>query len=371
MLSNMRIKKITHEIIQLPLIHELSHARKKFKKSESLFFLVELDGVFGVGECAPRPYVSGETIASAAFLFEDFLKKKITGFSFRTIEEFDYYLDELISGNLALKAGIEIAVLDALGKIKNLPIYKLIFKKAARRIFQINGGVPFLASVKESLSLIQRFYEKGVRDFKLKVTKDLINNLFRVKYLRKEFPDIRIRIDANGCWSFDEALKNLSKIERYKVSIVEEPLVGGDLYLLKRLKEKINMQIMVDESLVNFSDAIALIELKACDWFNLRLSKNGGFLKTKNILELANQYEIKTQIGAHFGESDILEAAKRHFAFGAKHLDSFEGGTIMLLQEHITEPSLTYKDDLRAEIESIDKQGLGVDLKQKHLKSFI
>ncbi|MFH1840771.1 MAG: enolase C-terminal domain-like protein, partial [Candidatus Shapirobacteria bacterium] len=123
-------------------------------------------------------------------------------------------------------------------------------------------------------------------------------------------------------------------------------------------------------SLVTISDALALIELKACSWFNIRLSKNGGFLKSKKIFELGKKAGIKVQIGGHFGESDILEAARRHFAFGAPKIDSFEGGTVTFFQEHVTQPSLSFKDNLLARIESVNAPGLGINLKNKYLKSF-
>lgn len=366
----MRIKKVTYQIIQLPLLHELSHSQKIFKKSEGLLFMVEIDGVFGVGECAPRAYVTGETIESVAFLFQSFVKKRLTSFSFTKIDEVEAYLDGLINGNYALKAGIEIALLDALGKMKNLPIYKLLFKKEARRLFRINGGAPFLGTKQETAVFIKRFYNQGVKIFKFKVGKDIKNDLARLQYLRKQFPDIRIRIDVNGVWDLERALQNLSKMKKYNIDIVEEPVGRRDFSQLKHLKERINIPIMVDESLVSISDAITLASLKACSWFNIRLSKNGGFLKANKILEIAKKAEIKTQIGAHFGEGDVLDAAKRHFAFGVKNLDSFEGGTVSLLKEHITTLPLSYNDDLAARIDTINKPGLGISLKQKYLDKF-
>ena len=160
-------------------------------------------------------------------------------------------------------------------------------------------------------------------------------------------------------------------MEKYNIYLVEEPLASRDFYQLKSLKEKVNMPIMVDESLVSLSDAIALINLNACSWFNIRISKNGGFLKAKRILDLADQAGVKTQIGAHFGESDILESAKRHFAFGAKKLTSFEGGTINLLKEHTSITPLGYDDDLTAKIDTIDGLGLGIELKKKYFNNFI
>lgn len=366
----MKIQKLSSQIIRIPLTQPLSHSRKSFKKSESLLFLVKVDGVNGMGECAPRPYVTGETIESAILLFNSLLRNQLVDFSFKTLEEVEEYLDSLIADNNALKAGIGIAIWDAVGKLTQTPIYKRLFTKSTRKAFRINGGVPFFAPRRKTMAWVKRFYSQGVRDFKVKVGKDMTEDLNRLGYLRKEFPDIRLRIDANAAWGLKEAVKNLSKMEKYKIYYVEEPIKSRNFRDLRLLKKSIKIPIMVDESLVSISDALALIELKACSWFNVRLSKNGGFLKSKKLLELGKQAGIEVQIGSHFGESDILEAARRHFAFGAPEIDSFEGGTVMLFKEHVTQPPLSFSDDLLARIDSIDAPGLGVNLKEKYLRGF-
>lgn len=366
----MKIRKAFHQIIKIPLIHPINHSRRTFKTSESLLFLVEIDNIYGVGECAPRPYVTGETLETAVLFFESFLKKHLIGFSFENLNEIEEYLDSLMKGNMAVRAGIEIAILDALGKILNKPIYEILFSHPARESFQINGGIPFFTSKSKTLALMKQFYSHGVKNFKIKVGKNIKEDLYRLSYLREEFPDIKLRIDANGAWSLEEAIEYLSKMEKYQIYLVEDPLKSDDFRDLKTLKENSKILIMVDESLVTINDALALIKLNACSWFNIRLSKNGGFLKSKKILELGKEFGTKIQIGSHFGESDILEAARRHFAVGAPDIDAFEGGTIMLFQEHITEEPLNFNNDLVARIDSINNPGLGVNLKEKYLNYF-
>lgn len=366
----MKIQKAFCQTIKVPLTQPLAHSRRSFRTSESLFFLVEIDKVSGVGECAPRSYVTGETIESAILIFNSLLKNRLVNFSFETLEEVEEYLDSLIADNNALKAGIEIAIMDAVGKLMGKPVYKQLFSKSARGVFRINGGAPFFASKRKTLAWVKRFYNRGVRIFKIKVGKDIKEDLFRLHYLREEFPDIQLRVDANGAWGLRQAIKSLSKMEQYKIYLVEEPLASRDPRKLRKLREKISIPIMADESLVTLADALALIELRACSWFNIRLSKNGGFLKSKKILELGKQAGIKIQIGSHFGESGVLEAARRHFAFGAPGINSFEGGTIMLFKEQVTREHLGFDDDLLANIDSINRPGLGVSLKEKYLKNF-
>jgi len=66
--------------------------------------------------------------------------------------------------------------------------------------------------------------------------------------------------------------------------------------------------VMADESLVTLEQARQLIDLGACDHFNIRLSKNGGITASLAIAKLAHEAGIKIQVGAQVGETGILSA---------------------------------------------------------------
>jgi muconate cycloisomerase len=78
-----------------------------------------------------------------------------------------------------------------------------------------------------------------------------------------------------------------------------------------------------------------LIELGACDCFNIRLSKNGGISGSLAIAKLAHEAGIKIQVGAQVGETGILSAAGRTFAAHLPALEFAEGsfGTWLLVED--------------------------------------
>jgi muconate cycloisomerase len=92
---------------------------------------------------------------------------------------------------------------------------------------------------------------------------------------------------------------------------------------------------MADESLVTIEQARELIDRRACDYFNIRLSKNGGVTGSLAIAKLAHDNGMKIQVGAQVGETAILSAAGRTFAAHLPALAFAEGsfGTWLLSED--------------------------------------
>jgi muconate cycloisomerase len=83
-----------------------------------------------------------------------------------------------------------------------------------------------------------------------------------------------------------------------------------------------------------------LIHLKACQMFNLRLSKMGGITTAMRIKKAAAAAGIRCQLGCHVGETSILAAAGRHFALTQGPLAYVEGSfaPFLLTRDPVAEP---------------------------------
>src|SRR5206468_5940835 len=57
---------------------------------------------------------------------------------------------------------------------------------------------------------------------------------------------------------------------------IEQPVGANDFEGLRRIRNETGIPVMADESLVTIEQARRLIELRACDFFNIRISKCGG-----------------------------------------------------------------------------------------------
>ena len=127
-------------------------------------------------------------------------------------------------------------------------------------------------------------------------------------------------------------------------------------------------EVIADESLVSLEDARALIELRACHVFNVRISKCGGLLGAGRIRDLGREAGINTMLGAHVGETAILAAAGRHFAARTQPLRFAEGsyGKILL------EADVSDEMDLGpgGTGEAISRNGLGLDVDLERIAAY-
>ena len=92
-------------------------------------------------------------------------------------------------------------------------------------------------------------------------------------------------------------------LERYRLACIEQPVAGGDVDGLIRVKQECGISVMADESLVTRDQAINLAARKACDLFNVRISKCGGIVRSLDIAAIARSHGIRVQVGALVGET--------------------------------------------------------------------
>jgi muconate cycloisomerase len=110
-----------------------------------------------------------------------------------------------------------------------------------------------------------------------------------------------------------------------------------------------------------------LVDVGACDFFNIRLSKNAGISGSMAIAQLARQAGVKIQVGAQVGETGILSAAGRTFAAHLPALAFAEGsfGT-WLLAEDVTFENVAFGYGGRAPL--LKTRGLSVTVKEDALE---
>jgi muconate cycloisomerase len=219
------------------------------------------------------------------------------------------------------------------------------------------------------LAKIKEFYYKykllEYESVKVLLSEGESDNIKRVHLIRSLFGDrVKIRIEANGKWSVEQALSHIEGLKRFNISGVEQPVAAGDIEGLQEIRRRTGIPVIVDESLCNLSDAKKLIEAKACDIINIKISKCGGLLKSKEIRDFAESKNIPCQVGAHVGETDILDKAGRYFAMTTRNLFCFEGFSYLLFED-------SKEEDFRKRSSGKDtslNSGLGVDLAKQKLK---
>ena len=307
-------------------------------QSESVILELGFDnGMFSHGESAPRAYVTGETLSSVEGAIRDSFAPLLLNREIRKIKDIEMILKELedqclqSTRRLCLSAlgAVDIALLDGLGKLERRPISSylgpLLNSPAAYSV-----SVPLLPA-EQIRQLFQRFGHYRFNHVKVLVGNDLSWNVERLGLLRSLFGEgVDLRIEVNGKWSFEQALAHARELKRFRISAVEQPLPAHDIEGLRHFREETGMRVVADESFCTLSDAQRLMDSRACDILNIKISKCGGLLRAKAIADFALSEKVPCQLGAHVGETEILAAAGRHFA-ATTHLLWVDGGYSFLL----------------------------------------
>lgn len=159
-------------------------------------------------------------------------------------------------------------------------------KSQSQTLWQFFGGKKRLLHTSYTISIwpaaltgrvAREFYQGGFRQFKIKVSSDIEQDLLRVKTVAHAAPHTSLWVDANQSFTVDSALQFLSELQRFKISIhfLEQPLKKDDWKGLKELRQKTKISIALDESLQTPADAKKIIQGNLADILTIKLAKSG------------------------------------------------------------------------------------------------
>ena len=363
-----KVSRIDIYSADIPFKKSFKHALKERNSSESIFVRLEMEGgVVGFGESLPRSYVTGETQKSVVTELKQILPDSLLGKTFLSFEEIVNFCNSFSALSGAAKCAYELALLDSGGKVFGVSVDKALGGAKSERLrYSAAIGAESILNAK-MCALKSRLY--GIKDVKLKVGDK--SDIDRLKAVRRFLGENRdIRLDANCVWSADEAIEKLTVMRDFKFSVIEQPVAKDDIDSLKKISDAIPESVMADESLSSIADAKKLAERKACNMFNIRISKCGGLLDSVKIAEFAAQAGIFYQLGCQVGETGLLSAAGRHFASCVNEIKYLEGSytKFLLTEDIITEDiSFGYGGFARP----LNGSGLGVAVNEKVLNKHI
>ena len=308
---------------EIPMRIRFEHARAGRATSTGILVRLALaDGTVGWGEGIPRDYVTGETLESAVAMIRSTYADRLA--TDAPLAETPVESNGVIHN--AAWCACELAYLDAIGKVRQMRVADMLAgqlgMKPGRMLRRVSGILSAgpVEKVRRSLRMMRIL---ALRDYKLKVGRDAdqdeanlaeCNRQLSRGLRRRRGPTRRtLRVDANGAWDLEEAVRRAEVLARYHVIVVEQPLPQGSEEALADLRRRTSVPIMLDESLLTPEGAARLIRGGQVDLFNVRISKNGGLVQSLRLANLAQQAGLDFQLGCMVGETGILSAAGRIF----------------------------------------------------------
>jgi len=121
----------------------------------------------------------------------------------------------------------------------------------------------------------------------------LRDDLERVEAVRDAIGTGQVRIDANGAWSVDEALRALKELARFDLEYVEQPCASvEDLAAVRR---RTDVLVAADESIRQAEDPLLVRKLEAADIAVLKVQPIGG---VRACLEIAEQIGLPVVVSS-------------------------------------------------------------------------
>jgi o-succinylbenzoate synthase len=175
-----------------------------------------------------------------------------------------------------------------------------------RDAIAINGTIPELNDKKEIEALMQSY--SGAKTFKVKVGKNLGEDIARLARVRTLAPQSAIRVDVNGLWSVDEALTNLYAYyeEIGPLQYVEQPCATIEELRELKAKIKIPLSIAADEIIRKAPDPFKVDLTDAADIVMLKVQPLGGIQRSLDIaahhgLPVVVSSALESAIGIEYG----------------------------------------------------------------------
>lgn len=333
----------------------------------STFLMVRVrasDGAEGYGEVSATRNWSGEDEITAAHAIRDVIAPAIRGSAIAPVSALTTVMDKLIAGNSFAKAGLNMALWDALGTSLGLPVAMLLGGPLRQRVpvkISLSGdGDELRAGHAAAVAA-------GFSSFKVKVGRGYDGDLARFELARELTGDSFVGADANGGWSLSDARRAIPRLAELSAAFIEQPVKARDIAGMHALRGG-PLPVVADESVYGPDDLAQVIRAEAADAVSIYIGKSGGLERAVRMANTCTSFGLDVVIGSN-GELGLGSAAQAHVACACERLGAIPSD---IIGQHF------YTDDVLAEPVDIDGStarlpagpGLGVRLRDDILRTF-
>jgi gluconate/galactonate dehydratase len=348
--------------------------------------VVETDAdVYGIGEAFTGP--AAEHV--------EFLRPGLLGQNPFDVDRLVEHMTQLLSGlggttgyAQAAVSGIETALLDAVGKLVNLPVYQLLGGKyrdevqiyadchAGEALSEVTAADPREAYAPEAYAEVARtVVDEGfdALKFDLDVKVEAADTATRrlstpavdhlttiVEAVTEELdPSVDVAFDLHWNYAVDTATRIARAIEPYDVAWLEDPVPPSNPESHQRVTESTTTPILAGENLVRLDGFLPFLTQGALDLIAPDLQKCGGLREFQRIAAVAAAYDVT--VAPHNISTPVGTMASVHACASVPNA--------VVLEWHARE--VDWWDDLHAaeeplirdgEIKVPEGPGLGIDL---------
>ncbi len=259
-------------------------------------------GVEGIGECSIIPGLSIDPLEG----YEEKLAEVCKVINLHQAID----LSEILLHNYpSIYLAIEMAMLD--------------LQNGGKKIYYFNDftdnkiGIPINGLI--WMDTIQTMWEQtiekvaaGYKVIKLKIgALNFREEVNLIAKIRNKFPDITLRLDANGAFEPAMALEALKSLAPYHIHSIEQPIKQGQWEAMKDLCKSSPIPMALDEELIGIDDSIKkgeLLKFIKPSYIIIKPSLLGGFAAADEWISLAEENNIQWWITSALESNIGLDA---------------------------------------------------------------
>lgn len=236
--------------MNIDLFHKTLHFKTPARTSRGSYDVHDIiivsmnddEGRIGLGECAPLPDLSCDRDAYT-------MMSDVARLINKALDSDDYA--DFLRPYPALLFALESAMYDMK---KSEILYDTPFARCEEGI--PTNGLVWMGSSEEMLAQVKKKILAGFRCIKLKIGAiDWEQEIELIRFIRSKFSKdtIELRVDANGAFSYEEALLRLEELAKYDIHSIEQPIKAQQWEKMAELCRNTPLPIALDEELIGMN----------------------------------------------------------------------------------------------------------------------
>lgn len=341
--------------IRLPLMTPFKTAYGCDRAVEPVLVRLSSGARFGWGEAQPFefPTFCPEYAAGVFRLIRDVFAPAVIGLRIESGADLQARL-ACYKGNPFAKGALDMAWWDLHARTRGEPLWRVLGGQGPT--VEVGADFGVLESLDALLARIDEATAAGYPRVKLKYAPGW--DLDMVKTVRQAFPDLMFHIDCNSGYTLDN-LDMFKALDEFDLAMIEQPLMHDDLIDHATLARQIRTPICLDESITSPAKARKAIEIRACQWINIKPVRVGGLTPAIQIHDLCQRSYIPCWVGGMVesglgGQHCLAMAALPNIRYPS---DIFPSSRFF--DPDLIEPEITLCG--RGQITARDAPGIGVE----------
>jgi len=275
--------------------HPFTISRGTTTVRPTLIIELEQDGVCGYGEATEYTYYGASLDTTRAAL--ERVRPRIEAIMLDDPVEFWEKMCPLFYGDQPRglptpatfpQCALDIAAHDLWGKLQGKPIWE-------HWGLSLNNIIPTdytigIDTIEMMVKKLREFPRFPIYKIKLGTSKDI-----QIVRSLREHTDAVFRIDANGAWSAEEAIRNAEALQQLGVEFIVQPLAAEDWEGMQRVYRESPLSCVADESCQVESDVDLCVGY--FHGINIKLEKCGGLPPARRMIDRARQLDLKVMVG--------------------------------------------------------------------------